>query len=240
MTPPFDDARPTVPGVLLILNDVLEGMEDEFNRWYQQQHLPERLSVTGFKRARRYMAVGGQPAYMAIYDCQSIDVLSSQAYRERLANPTEWTRKVMPSFRNMLRSACSETWTIGDGIGGSAIVVQCKPIRGREDDARRYIKDTLGPRLMQCNSMVKLSLWEADAAVTGGPSPEMALRGTPDNYAHWVLFIESFDLAEMALALHSQILACEGAQTGLLIGSWMRYQLIYERSAARQPAQAQA
>lgn len=231
MTSPTDNASADAPGVLLILNDVVEGTDDDFNRWYQQEHFPERLAIDGFRSGRRYQAVGGQPAYMAVYDCQSIDVLSSPAYKNRLANPTDWTKRIMPGFRNMLRSACRETWSTGDGVGGTAIVVQCQAIHGREDAARRFIKDTLGPRLMDTGRMIRMSLWEADAAVTGGSSTEMALRGAPDNNAHWVLFIESYDLAQMALALHTQILACEGAQTGLLIGSWTRYQLICMRFA---------
>lgn len=231
MMPPTHDKDVDVPGVLFILNDVRKEAETEFNRWYQQQHLSERLGIDGFKTARRYQALGAQPAYLAVYACQSIDVLSSPPYVERLANPTDWTKKIMPNFQNMLRSACRETWTIGDGMGGTAIVVKCKPIHGREADARRFIRDCLSAALMQSDCIVRMSLWEADPTVTGGPNTETALRGGPDNYADWVLFIESYDLARMALALHAQILACEGAETGLLIGSWTRYQLICSRTA---------
>jgi hypothetical protein len=232
MPPTHHNEHVDVPGVLLVLNDVRKEVETEFNRWYQQQHLSERLGISGFKTARRYQALGAQPTYMAVYECQSIDVLSSPSYQERLANPTEWTKKIMPNFRNMLRSACRETWAVGEGMGGTAIVVQCKPIHGREADARRFIKDRLASILMQSDCIVRMSLWEGDPAITGGPSAETVLRGGRDNYADWVLFIESYDLARMALALHTQILACEGAETGLLIGSWTRYQLICSRHAA--------
>jgi hypothetical protein len=231
MTPTVNNASPDTPGVLLVLNDVVEACEEEFNRWYQQQHIPERLGVPGFRTARRYRAVDGQPAYMAVYECESIDVFASKAYLERLANPTDWTRKVMPSFRNMLRSACRETWSVGAGVGGGAIVVQCKPTQGREDATRRFVKDSLAPGLMQSASLVRMSLWEADAAVTGGPSPEMALRGGSDKSADWVLFLESYDLAKTALALDTQLSAAAAAETGLLIDLWTGYQLIYAVAA---------
>jgi hypothetical protein len=227
MTPIVDNASPDTPGVLLVLNDIVEAREKEFNQWYQQQHIPERLGVPGFRTARRYRAVDGQPAYMAVYECESIDVLTSKAYLERLANPTDWTRKIMPGFRNMLRSACRETWSIGAGVGGGAIVVQCKPRLGREDAARRFVKDRLAPGLMQSAFLVRMSLWEADAAFTGGPSPEMALRGGSDKSADWVLFLESYALARTALALDTQLSAGAAAETGLLIGPWTGYQLIY-------------
>ncbi len=231
-----DEDRRGAPGVLLVLNDVVKDMEDEFNRWYQEQHLGDRLGIDGFQRARRYRSVDGQPNYMAVFDCRSIDVLGSSAYRGRLASPTDWTKKVMPGFRNMQRSACRETWSTGDGTGGSAIVVQCKPVQGREADARRFIEEKFGPNLMLSNCTVRLSLWEADAAVTAVPSHEALLRGVQDSVADWVLFVECYDLGQMALALHTQILTGEGARTGLLIGSWMRYQLICERLAQRAAA----
>lgn len=227
----FPDDCPGAPGVLLVLNNVLKDMELEFNRWYQQQHLPERLAITGFNSARRYQALVAQPAYMAVYECSSIDVLQSPAYRGRLANPTDWTRRIMPNFRSTLRSACRETWSIGEGTGGTAIVVQCKSIQGGEEDARLFVKRQLGPRLMESDCLVRMALWESDGAVTGDSSTETGLRGIRDNHVDWVLFIESYDLAQSALVLHKQWLTGEGADNGLLIGSWARYQLICRRDA---------
>ncbi|MGB7481254.1 MAG: hypothetical protein WA924_13075 [Burkholderiaceae bacterium] len=226
------DPRPDAPGVLLIQNDVQKGMEAEFNRWYQQQHLAERLAIDGFQVARRYQALGAQPTYMTVYECRSIDVLRSEAYRERLAAPSAWTRKVMPAFRGTLRSACRETWSLGEGAGGTAVVVQCKPVSGREREARRFIAERLGPRLMATDCLVRMALWEADDAVSADCGAEAALRGARDSRVHWVLFIESYDLAQLAPALHRQWLNGEGADNGLLIGSWARYQLMSRRCAS--------
>ena len=231
MMPTAEHAAPDAPGVLLVLNDVVAAAEEEFNRWYQQEHVADRLGVPGFRTARRYRAVVGQPKYMAVYECDAIDVFASQAYRERLANPTEWTRKIMPGFRSMLRSACRETWSAGTGAGGGAIVVQCKPGPGREQAARGFVTDTLAPRLMQPACLARMALWEADAAYTGGPSPEAMLRGGADKSADWVLFLESYDLAKTAAALVAQLPAGAAGETGLLIDRWSGYQLIYAATA---------
>ncbi len=221
-----------VPGVLLVLNDVAQGSDDEFNRWYQDEHVFDRLRVPGFRTARRYRAIDAQPAYMALYECESIEVLSSERYLERLANPTDWTRKIMPSFRNMLRSACRQTWSVGDGMGGSAIVIQCKPAPGREHAARGFVKDRLAHELMQSASTLRMALWEADAAITGGPSSEMALRGGPDKRADWVVFLESCDPAQSAAELQAQLPAGAADLAGLLIDSWGGYRLMCARVAA--------
>ncbi|HYD94537.1 MAG TPA: hypothetical protein VEC01_04365 [Noviherbaspirillum sp.] len=219
------------PGVLFVLNDIPKGMDEEFTCWYHREHLAERLALPGFRRARRYRSVDGQPNYMVVYDCESVGTLASAPYLERLDRPTAWTRKIMSHFLNMQRSACSETWSAGEGTGGTAIVTHCKPIQGREDDARRFIRDELGPCLMQNACIVRIALWETDAGVTATPNAERELRPGKDAVANWVLFIESTDLGQVALALHTHVLAGEGARTGLLLGSWLRYQLIYEHRA---------
>jgi len=33
----------------------------EFNRWYDEEHLPRLLEVSGFLSAGRYVAIEGQP-----------------------------------------------------------------------------------------------------------------------------------------------------------------------------------
>jgi hypothetical protein len=230
MTPPDKIAAPPAPGVLLILNDVCAGADEEFNHWYQRQHLADQLGIPGFKTARRYQALGGQPAYMTVYECQSVAVLSSPEYRQHLSNPSELANKLRPEFRNVLQWAGRETWSEGDGLGGTAIVVRCKPIQGKEADARRFIKEALGPRLAY--SSVRITLWETDASVNCGAMAEAATRSAEDHDTHWILFLESYNLAKMALAVHAQILTCESAETGLLIGSWARYQLICARLSA--------
>lgn len=220
------DPHTEVPGVLLIVNDVDEGADDEVNRWYQEEHLPNRLAIPGFRRARRYRAIDGRPTYVACYECDSVDVLTSGEYRERVANPTPWTRRMLPRFRNVIRAACRQTLSIGGGIGGTAILVQCKPMAGRHEAARRYLETEFAPRLIREGALVRLTLQETDTAVTGMPSSERALRNDQDNYPHWVLFIESYNLDKAALTLHAGILECEAARTGLLFGTWARYQLI--------------
>jgi len=218
-----------VPGVLLVLNDIAAAAEEEFNRWYQQQHVPERLAVPGFRTARRYSAVDGKPAYMAVYECDSIEVFASAAYQTCLAHPTDWTRKIMPHFCNMLRSACTQTWAAGAGVGGGALIVQCRPVPGSEDRARRFVSERLAADIMQPAALVRMSLWEADAAYTGGASPEMALRGGPDKRADWVLFLESYDLAKSASAIDTQMWAESARGAGLVLDSWNTYRLMHAR-----------
>ena len=67
-------------GLLMVWADVPADTEREFNRWYNDEHLAERLSVPGFLSAARYEAVKGGPKHLACYELESPAVLESAAY----------------------------------------------------------------------------------------------------------------------------------------------------------------
>lgn len=59
---------PPEPVVLLVQATVEPEVEDEFNRWYTEDHLPEILSCPGFIQAARYKSSDAKPnTYLALY-----------------------------------------------------------------------------------------------------------------------------------------------------------------------------
>src|SRR5215472_3493793 len=84
-------------GLLMVWTDMPADKEVDFNRWYNEEHLAERLSVPGFLSAARYEAVQGGPKHLAYYELESVEVLQSEAYKRVQAHPTEWTRRCSPT-----------------------------------------------------------------------------------------------------------------------------------------------
>jgi hypothetical protein len=84
-------------GLLMVWADVPAGAEKEFNRWYNEEHLAERLAVPGFLSAARYEAVKGGPKHLAVYELESPAVLDSADYQRVQANPTDWTKRAGPA-----------------------------------------------------------------------------------------------------------------------------------------------
>src|SRR3979490_1652217 len=80
-------------GMLLTSMDVDPADEPEFNRWYDCEHLEERVAIDGFLEPRRYVAHAAMPKYLSLYSTATFEVLDSPAYRKALANQTEWSRK---------------------------------------------------------------------------------------------------------------------------------------------------
>lgn len=83
-------------GLLMVWADVPANKEDEFNRWYNEEHLPERMAIPGFLSGARYEALKGGPKHLAYYELESAAVLETPAYKKVQANPTEWTKRAGP------------------------------------------------------------------------------------------------------------------------------------------------
>lgn len=82
-------------GIFLVYTDIPSQHEDEFNDWYNTEHLPELLAVPGILTATRYQATKGGPKYLAIYELQNADVVKSEAFTSRPR--TTWGDRVSPS-----------------------------------------------------------------------------------------------------------------------------------------------
>ena len=79
-------------GLLLTLTEPPPAMEEEFNAWYEAEHLPERLAIPGFRSARRWVRGG---IYLATYELDAPGVLQSKPYLERFQNQTPWSRRCL-------------------------------------------------------------------------------------------------------------------------------------------------
>lgn len=95
--------------LLLVMMDVDPSVEEEFNRWYDEEHVPERLAMPGFISGRRFKAVEGGPKYLALYELESPEALQSEVYLRFVSSDrTEWTRRMQQEFRNFTRNVYVE------------------------------------------------------------------------------------------------------------------------------------
>ncbi len=188
--------------ILFVMNDICNDVEDEFNTWYETQHVPERLAIDGFLSASRWHTSSRSQAYMATYRCSGTDTLEQPAYLERLENPTEWTRRMMPQFKNMVRSVCHETWAEGTDQGTHAIAIRCAPHSGKKDLAREFLITAMAERIRTHKTIARVALWEAAEGSVSQASPEETLRGERDTRVTWVVFIQTDALTNPSVQLN--------------------------------------
>jgi hypothetical protein len=97
-------------GLLLTLTEPPPAMEEEFNAWYDEEHLAERLAIPGFRSATRWIAdvPPGKGKYLATYELDSAAVLQSPAYLARFRNQTPWSKRCLGKAVVFKRWACEQ------------------------------------------------------------------------------------------------------------------------------------
>jgi antibiotic biosynthesis monooxygenase (ABM) superfamily enzyme len=70
--------------LLVVAVTVEPSVEDEWNRWYNDIHLPEIAACPGFVSAQRYVAQdGNERRYMTLYELTDSKALESTEFAAR-------------------------------------------------------------------------------------------------------------------------------------------------------------
>ena len=84
--------------------------EDEFNDWYDAEHVPERERTRGFINAQRWLGAGDPKISIATYDLENLDVLQSPAYRAiGGANLSPWSKRMTGKCERICRFEAEQT-----------------------------------------------------------------------------------------------------------------------------------
>ena len=83
-------------GLLMVWCDVPGDREDEFNRWYNEEHIAEILTVPGVLSAARYEAVKGGPKHLAAYELESPAAVLGDGFTKR--TKSKWSETMGPTL----------------------------------------------------------------------------------------------------------------------------------------------
>jgi hypothetical protein len=187
-------------GMLLTSMDIDASDEAEFNRWYDREHLLERVAIEGFLEARRYVAHEASPKYLSLYSTESFDVLDSQAYRAALASQTDWSKANIARFKNMIRAVARITVSRGAGRGAALGIVRLRP-GGDKDKLRSALRDQLDPEKL--DGILSMHLIESDPALSRPitDDPPVSDPGSGD----WFVLIDATDVKSVSAALAARL-----------------------------------
>jgi hypothetical protein len=91
-------------GTLIAAMSIGRVAEDEFQDWYDTEHLPERQRVPGFLVCERWIGAADRTVSVATYDLETLGVLKSPAY---LAiggeNLSPWSKRVTARVDRLMR-----------------------------------------------------------------------------------------------------------------------------------------
>lgn len=173
-------------GMLLTSMNIDAADEVDFNRWYDREHLEERVAIEGFLEARRYVAHAANPKYLSLYSTATLDVLDSPAYRARLANQTDWSLKSMARFKDMLRVVARITISNGAGRGAALGVVRLRPTPDNAASWRDALQDKLVPETR--DGIISMHLLESEPELSGATAGIPATRN--EGARDWFVLID--------------------------------------------------
>jgi hypothetical protein len=188
-------------GMLLTSMDIDPKDEAEFNRWYDREHLEERVAIAGFLEARRYIAHQGSPKYLSLYSTETFDVLDSPAYRTALANQTDWSKASIARFKNMIRAVARITISRGQGRGAALGIVRLRPAAGGEEELRAALRNALDPKTS--DGIISMHLIESDPVLSKPLTDKPAASGP--GAGDWFVLVDGTDVNAISTALAARL-----------------------------------
>ncbi len=213
--------------ILLALLDIHPAAEDDFNEWYNREHMRDRvIGLPGFRRGRRFVSSGGNPRYAALYEAERAESFTSEAYLSLIRDPDENSRRYLPNFIGTTRFMGRLLASAGEGEGAAAGFYLFDAVEGQADAVRIWLADTV-PGFGAERGVVAAHAWEMAPDLVAA-SKRVHLRQTLDRVPGFVVLVEAAQAAGITaidrLLMGPEGIAGHGGITPLVAGT---YQMIY-------------
>ncbi|KAI9070279.1 hypothetical protein FKP32DRAFT_1586293 [Trametes sanguinea] len=182
-----------MPGLLLVFSEPGAAVTtDEFNDWYDNEHVPLRIPIPGFQSWSRWTAVDGKrPTYAAIYDLSSPAVVSQPPYADLANTRSERERSILARLALLDRRTYELLEPVHPPKTGDAydpakpgrvlsiVEIDMKPEPGAEEEFNKWYDEEHIPLLAQVPGWVRSRRFVlVDAGAIGSEAEE----GRPPKY----------------------------------------------------------
>lgn len=169
-------------GAVAIWHDIAPEGISEFYAWHSEEHMPERVSIPGFKCGRRFIARQADLQFFNLYETQSPEVARGPEYKSRLDNPTPRTLYAVRHFRNVARSLCRvvvkhKVAEAGIGQGGIIATLRYDIDEALEASHLDIFQKIIVPLITSREGICSVSLLVADRVASGYVNAEQCARG---------------------------------------------------------------
>ena len=111
-------------GLLGIWNNANQKFLHDYEDWYNNEHLFERLSVSNINVARRFQGLKSNYNYFTSYEAKTYKTFFSEEYLKKLNKPTKKTKFVMEFvFQDMSRTVFKKTILKGSIRGAFCLII---------------------------------------------------------------------------------------------------------------------
>ncbi len=144
--------------IFMVYTDLIDPRyEEEFNAWYNTEHLPELLALPGVLDAARYVATRGGPTHLAVYELASVDAMQTPEFKNRPRTP--W------AGASLLQSLAKTSHALWDSRSSQVVwrvpsvgwpqpsrSAACRCLRVPMRSGMRGITASTSPAIVQCQA----------------------------------------------------------------------------------------
>lgn len=138
-------------GMLLAIIDYRGVDPEEFNAWYDTEHIPEREGVPGVLRIQRWIGAEDPQLSLVLYDLESIEVLDSPEYRAVAGeNYSPWSKRIfsrVASFDRYVGTQLSPGDVVSPGGAAALWTVRMNVAAVHRDEFNRWYDEEHLPAL---------------------------------------------------------------------------------------------
>ena len=166
-------------GLLVAGFDYATANSEEFNDWYDTEHVPERERVPGFINCVRWIGANDPNISIATYDLESLDVLETDAYRAIGGdNLSPWSKRVISKVKRICRFE-AEQMPPGDRAApeeaGGLLLFAMNVIPEAEKDFNAWYDEEHIPRLAAVGGCLLARRFWIRRAVSDGSQRYLAM-----------------------------------------------------------------
>jgi hypothetical protein len=216
-------------GALALWLDVAAELDRETDGWYIDEHMPERIDIGGYLRARRFVAIQGAPAYLTLFEAETPSALANEGYLRLVGRISAQSQRIRAGFSNVVRDTFTVRQSLGRGIGTVVASLRLVP----RDPAQANVAEALDaqvPRLLRQHGVVGVH-WLQAAPEVRAQMDSVRVTGHADAHADCVLLIEATRVADLQALRRDTLSAAALEQSGWVEQAFGIYSLLYEVSA---------
>lgn len=181
---------------LVVFWRVPRALVEEFEEFYDREHIPERMRVPGFLTGVRLVDLHDPTRQVALFDLADTRVLEGEAYRALGAAPTAWALRITrlcevthrlecstgheSSTRSDLASSAAVRWiallqgsagaeAAVDALAAAPGTLRCRLLNARTPERSLVVADLIGPEAIAQQSFVESRIaFAASGSVDAG------------------------------------------------------------------------
>ncbi|MGX9784487.1 hypothetical protein [Janthinobacterium lividum] len=209
---------PTLPGILFVWTSADPEHELDFNRWYDREHVEERVRIPGFVSGTRYQSVRGSRKYLGLYRTDSLGAFQTPDYFKAFGQQTPWSVTNLQRMVDPMRRVCAIEAETGMGTGAWLAVLRLGAPAIGQDAAAVAGMAALGAQLLQIDGVIATRLLTPDANLSG-PLPAEQKEGRVLDPI-FLIDASSESAASAAADAASAALGLDAEQAAILQLSW--------------------